>query len=394
MLSCLHCNEEASTMTSVKRRIVIYIIVGLVAVLLIGAMVLMNPGASEGSLLAPVGETIATAGESVAELLSLGQRYLLELNFEAAIVTFTRVIEIEPRNVEALVGRGTAHVLWQEDLDAARADFELALSIDERSVGAYLGLVDIYIRLGDFDRALELARLGYEMTGDAALREMVEALEGGTVRDSEGRVRRVRHYYGGEFLFSQVNIYAQGKQISITTYDPAGNLIAHGDIVYDEQGNQWQLYGVFGQTGELYRREHTYDSAGRLVRTESFIDGQPSNYTLHEYGNDNVRVRSEYWVDGRITSYGIYNSQGHMMRRNFISRDGQLTSFQLFERDTNGNTIRNSVYGADGTLTRYTVIERDADGNTVSLTTYSPDGTITGRIVYDNAQPVDDSDDE
>ena len=370
-------------MTAVNRRIIIYIIVGLVLVLIIGAMVAMNSGNSEGGLLAP-------AGDSIAELLSLGQRYLLELNYEAAIVAFTRVIEIDPRNVEALVGRGTAHVLWQEDLALARADYELALSIDDRSVGAYLGLVDIYVRLGDFERALELARLGYEMTGDAALREMVEALEGGTVRDSEGRVRRMRHYFRDDgFVFFSVRSYAQGRLVGFTTYDPSGNLIAHGDVIYDEHGNRLQGFSYGSNNGIIMRTEHTVDSAGRRIRSDFFNeDGYLNAYNLYEYGDNDIRTRrTRFDSNGIMRWYAIYNAQGHTIRRNSLDSNGRLRSYTLYELDDEGNSIRSSSFSADGTLTAYTVHERDAAGNRISTTTYNADGTVISREVMDGAQP-------
>jgi len=115
-------------MTNVKRRIVIYIIVGLVAVLAIGAMVLMSPGSQT---------------ESVAELLSLGERFLSELNYEAALVQFLRVIEIEPRN----------------------------------ALG-YYGTARAYIGLRQFDNAIDILRRGVEMTGDGQLQVLLNELLG------------------------------------------------------------------------------------------------------------------------------------------------------------------------------------------------------------------------
>ena len=41
---------------------------------------------------------------SATELLNLGERYLIELNFEQALVHFTTVIEIEPMNTRAYLG--------------------------------------------------------------------------------------------------------------------------------------------------------------------------------------------------------------------------------------------------------------------------------------------------
>jgi len=116
-------------MTNTKKRITLYIITGLVLALVIGAVVLMLPGSPT---------------ESVAELLSLGERFLSELNYEQALVQFLRVIEIEPRNAQGYYG-------------AARA----------------------YLGLGQIDNTIDILRLGVEMTGDGQLQALLDELMGG-----------------------------------------------------------------------------------------------------------------------------------------------------------------------------------------------------------------------
>jgi len=68
---------------------------------------------------------------SPAEMLSLGERFLLELNFEQALVQFLGVIEIEPNNAQA-----------------------------------HLGAAAAYVGLGQNDRAVAILRQGLERTGD------------------------------------------------------------------------------------------------------------------------------------------------------------------------------------------------------------------------------------
>ncbi|GHV34396.1 hypothetical protein FACS18949_10370 [Clostridia bacterium] len=71
---------------------------------------------------------------SAAELLSLGEKYLLELDYEQAIVQFLGVIEIEPMNVRA-----------------------------------YLGAAEAYIGLGRTDDAIAILQQGFDATGDAEI---------------------------------------------------------------------------------------------------------------------------------------------------------------------------------------------------------------------------------
>ena len=81
---------------------------------------------------------------SAAELLELGEKYLLEMNYEQAIVVFNRLIEIEPMNARA-----------------------------------YIGAAEAYLALGQQDNAIEVLRRGLEVLPDeptiqAMIKELTE----------------------------------------------------------------------------------------------------------------------------------------------------------------------------------------------------------------------------
>ena len=57
------------------------------------------------------------------------------------------------------MGRAQAYVAsgeTEENLVAALADYEEVIVLDEANANAWLGLVDTYIRLGDYEKAMEL----------------------------------------------------------------------------------------------------------------------------------------------------------------------------------------------------------------------------------------------
>ena len=58
---------------------------------------------------------------TTGELLDLGEKYLLELNYEQALVQFNKVIEIEPRNVRAYIGAAEVYM--------SMSDVEKAISV-------------------------------------------------------------------------------------------------------------------------------------------------------------------------------------------------------------------------------------------------------------------------
>lgn len=80
--------------------------------------------------------------ENLAKQLELGQKYLQEMNYEEAIIAFNKVIEIDPKNVEA-----------------------------------YLGLADAFIGMGEFDKALEYAEKGYEATKNEKLKKRIDTIK-------------------------------------------------------------------------------------------------------------------------------------------------------------------------------------------------------------------------
>jgi tetratricopeptide (TPR) repeat protein len=86
---------------------------------------------------------------TAAQLLELGEKYLLELDYEQAIIYFEQLIEIEPRNA-----RG------------------------------YTGLAEAYIGLGDIDNAREALERGIDATGgDPEVQRALDELEAASVRN-------------------------------------------------------------------------------------------------------------------------------------------------------------------------------------------------------------------
>ena len=114
------------------------------------------------------------------ELLDLGEKYLLELDYEQAIVQFLAAIEIEPMNPRGYIGVATAY-LQQGNVGHAvevlqsgfaqlpdNVDFlNDAIDIYEsiimevpQNTDAYLGLAEIYIVLGQEEKAITMLQRG------------------------------------------------------------------------------------------------------------------------------------------------------------------------------------------------------------------------------------------
>ncbi|MCL2068301.1 MAG: tetratricopeptide repeat protein [Oscillospiraceae bacterium] len=92
-----------------------YIIIALVIALVAGAAIFLSMRGEEDGANSP------------AQLLSLGERFLLELDYEQALVQFLRVIEIEPMNERAYLGAAETYI-GMGDIDAAIAILEQGLA--------------------------------------------------------------------------------------------------------------------------------------------------------------------------------------------------------------------------------------------------------------------------
>ena len=82
-----------------------------------------------------------TAQPDWQDHLDLGQKYLLDGDYEQAIIEFNKVIEIEPKNVDA-----------------------------------YLGLAEAYIAAGDYDSAISVLEQGYAETSNQTLQDRINEL--------------------------------------------------------------------------------------------------------------------------------------------------------------------------------------------------------------------------
>lgn len=84
-----------------------------------------------------------TTTAKVKEQLNLGNKYLQEGKYEEAILAFTKVIEIEPKHIEARVSLGKAYIALDKPDDAEKVLKE-ALALDDRNVDAIKTLSRVY----------------------------------------------------------------------------------------------------------------------------------------------------------------------------------------------------------------------------------------------------------
>ena len=332
------------------------------------------------------------------EQYDLGVKYLSEGNYEEAIIAFTAAIKIDPKNPLAYIGRGGAYVgsgETEENLTAARTDYEKAIELDETNVDAWLGLADVYIRMGEYDKAGEVLHQALEKTENApSIADKLAELESGSVSDSSGNIRRSSHYNGSGALIGYFTYTydSEGFRKTVTAYDAAGNQVDYGEYTRTFTGDTTQETGYMeyiGDTVWLQKvvSESTTHADGSTEESQTYYDrdGNVSSYIRIYYDSAHRCVRREdYDPDGSLTGYhtSTYDADGRDARISHYSEDGTLEAYDEFEYDENGNMIKHSFYNGDGQLEEYALSQYDADGNCLGEKFYDGDGNLQYSSVY------------
>ncbi len=122
-------DTEQKVQAKKKMNIVPFIIIGVVILLIVAVV----------ATLVIKGISAESSERKLQENLNLGERYLQELDYEQAIAAYTAAIEIDPKNIDA-----------------------------------YLGLADVYVAMGDYDRAVEVLETAPEVSAHEKVKDKIE----------------------------------------------------------------------------------------------------------------------------------------------------------------------------------------------------------------------------
>ena len=135
---------------------------------------------------------------SATELFDSGEKYLLEMNYEKALVYFDKLIEVEPRNPRSHTGASEAYIglgdvpsainalklgleEFPDDIGVQTDFLTRLIAIDKINPHWYLQLAHLYIDKSDIDSAVVLLNQGIGVTdmpddGKAKLQELLDEL--------------------------------------------------------------------------------------------------------------------------------------------------------------------------------------------------------------------------
>ena len=149
-----------------KKRKIIYITIAAAIVIIAALAIIFMPKA---------------APQTVTEMLSTAQKYLVEMDYERAIAEFNKVIELDPMNADA-----------------------------------YLGLAEAYEKSGDIDKAVETLEKGFELTGDERLQARIAMLtsNGGVTVPNVSETEEFITIKGEQYSTSLTNLDLSNKNLN------------------------------------------------------------------------------------------------------------------------------------------------------------------------------------
>lgn len=304
---------------------------------------------------------------NVNRQIDQGQNYLDNFSYEQAVQTFQEILANDPESEEASKGLIDSYTGWFDQamdsdkpneayviMESALKYYLDFLAENEKNEGAYLGIVECYISLGDIENAIKWAEEGYDKIGSDALKEVLERLNSGSVmdssqhstkityRDEDGKVKYVflRHFVDGEY--------------TITCYGPENDVVAEYQPEYDEFGNEIVTYSINGKRGLTSKYINTYEN-GLKVRSDCYNlpDLKYNHYTLYEYDENSRLVRrSRYTTTGSPSSYYVYEytEDGYLIQ--YYSSWGKPGVKEFHEYGEDGKTVKKIYYyDGDGNIT-------------------------------------------
>ena len=218
------------------------------------------------------------------EQYDLGVRYLSDGNYEEAIIAFTAAIDIDPKNVDAYLGRASAYISggeMEENLASALTDYQSVLEFDDARADAYLGMADVYIRQGNYRDALDILHQGILKANDTSglqnkineIKESQRCVTVRTMRSDDG---------GGPWAYGINEYNLWDELIFATLYNADDTIGEYWGWEYDDTGHI-QKYLHYNKDKQLVGYvEFEYDDQGNMTKEISY-DSTGNITNEHQY---------------------------------------------------------------------------------------------------------------
>lgn len=279
-----------------------------------------------------------------------------------AIVLAAIFIQFKPANVEdvSLLVKTAQKYLLEMNYEQAIVEFEKSIALDPMNADAYIGLAEAYSGMGDIDKAVETLKLGYEQTGDERLKKMLEELLPSDDVEATTTVTTASETVTEAPEPEYVYMYVPNKVDFETT------------INYGDKVNYTQL----NYPGYDYEIPLSYDANGKI--TNSIINYR-LGYSVYGVNNSNGAAFgiSDFDAKDSVAQLKIYEKVKKENEKNIevYSGDGIVYVDVEYKYDENGTLIELIYYYA-GTNDIYSYSKYDSHGNSI-------------KSVYNNYESTD-----
>lgn len=118
----------------------------------------------------------AVQNSRVNNFLDLGNKYLLDANYEQAVLQFENVLKIDKKNVDARVGLSKAYTALKKP-DKAVAVLKDGIKLTRKMSKLYLALGDTYVLQGNTEEAIKAYDEGYGETKNEELKKKLDEIK-------------------------------------------------------------------------------------------------------------------------------------------------------------------------------------------------------------------------
>lgn len=249
---------------------------------------------------------------SLEEYLTLGEKYLLELDYEKAIVTFNKILKIDPMNVRGYTGLADAYI--------GTGNIEKAIEVLEKGIGVLSGdssSLEKKLRILRLEAFVAENWVGMDSKYYDVCEEILELFETEQIEEIPSYMRknlavplreesisedeRIIMYYGdvkdGMPEGKGICIYSKGVKERTEGYVgefKGGMRSGTGLAIFTSQHYQGYYFGVWHSdivhgSGAEYIDSFGYDGADALP------DGIYDRYSI---GTTNMGSAEGYWLEG------------------------------------------------------------------------------------------------
>lgn len=273
-----------------------------------------------------------------------------------------------------------------EDLNQALEAYKKAAEISPDSQEITRNIVDIYIRMQDYDAAKDILTTNENLDDETRQQwlAMFEPMDNGRreLKDNDYNVRKISYYENGDCTDYVVINYYHGQRANATYYQPDGQEIGYIEYEYDNQKNEIQGFDNAWLHFSLVRSEYNENNQC-IKKTRYYPNGKfhsEEQYTYFENGS----MKSHWFKYDPFKSIDLieYNEQGQELKSTSYDENENVRCYTIYEYEESRDKY--TLYNADGSVNYSFETLYDQNHDWISETKYDAEGNIIEQRLRNN----------